>query len=145
MDSIFPYVESFPVKLPLTCPTGEQCAGVINQDSLHAFFILVAFPFTCDSFLALELSTYMSWCHPSSLPGRSSCWPIVSADSCLLQVSCRLLLPCRFLPIYWWPMILTIVLAMVDSFLSFRADNSPMHTHISLCVLVSCMCVDFIS
>jgi hypothetical protein len=60
MESIFPYVESFPVKLPLTCPAREQCVGVINQDSVHGFFILIAFPFMCDSFIALALSTCMS-------------------------------------------------------------------------------------
>jgi flagellar biosynthesis protein FliR len=41
-------------------------------------------------------------------------------------------------------LVLIRVLAMLASFLSFSADDSPMYTYIRLCALVSCICANFI-
>jgi hypothetical protein len=40
--------------------------------------------------------------------------------------------------------VLIRVLAVLAHILSFSVDNSPMHIRIHLCVLVSCMCANFI-
>jgi hypothetical protein len=150
MDSIFPYTESFLIKLPLTYLAKEQHAGAINLDSLCGFFILIIFPFTCESFLAFALSTCMSWCHPSLLPSRSSLladghyWPILANILVADHPRCYL----GDCPVHTLTnnirLVLIHVLAMLVSFLSFSADDSPMYTCICLRALVLCICANSI-